>query len=285
MRRGQLVPWSRNNLFWISNGHCIDKKKTLLDNVFLSCALVILCISVNLAEEEAKDEVNEIPVFSKDVEVVNLWYGEMLRIKNAKSRITLAILFWFTHSTKKTAAFSSRQQADKQLDSVERCLIMIALHHVYMCVTVYRVLPFLFVYIPISVSYKVLLELVHMHATLLPSLFPYKSVLVHTHTNTHVYFWTHVFCGLKNVLFLLSCFFFGMLTHKDRNKYKRTRYSDCLQCQDLVTDDFSYLSLCSGFPPTVPNMAKAWFILFSNDVLLKVNKSRYYNCEMLLLPK
>lgn len=178
----------------------------------------------------------------------------MLRIKNAKSRITLAILFWFTHSTKKTATFSSRQQADKQLDSVERCLIMIALHHVYMCVTVYRVLPFLFVYIPISV-----------HTKCFFSLFTYMQPFSHhcfltkvcwcTHTNTHVYFWTHVFCGLKNVLFLLSCFFFGMLTHKDRNKYKRTRYSDCLQCQDLVTDDFSYLSLCSGFPPTVPNMA------------------------------
>lgn len=188
------------------------------------------------------------------------------------------------HSTKKTATFSSRQQADKQLDSVERRLIMIALHHVYMCVTVYRVLPFLFVYIPISVSYKVLLQLVHIHATLLPSLFPYKSVLVHTHTNTHVYFWTHVFCGLKNVLFLLSCFFFGMLTHKDRNKYKRTRYSDCLQCQDLVTDDFMFTRYVLDSLP-VPNMAAKHDLFCFLMILLKVNKSRHYNCEMLLLPK
>lgn len=152
------------------------------------------------------------------------------------------------------------------------------------------VLLFIGFYLSFLYTYQYL-----FHTKCFFSLFTYMQPFSHhcfltkmcwcTHTNTHVYFWTHVFCGLKNVLFLLSCFFFGMLTHKDRNKYKRTRYSDCLQCQDLVTDIFSSLLLCSGFPPTVPNMAKAWFILFSNDVLLKVNKSRHYNCEMLLLPK
>lgn len=102
---------------------------------------------------------------------------------------------------------------------------------------------------------KCFLSLLNMHATLLPSLFPYKNVLVHTHKHTRLLLNACILWSQECSIFIKLFFLFGMLTHKDRNKYKRNRYSDCLQCQDLVTDVFSYLPLCSGFPPTVPNMA------------------------------